>query len=431
LAFRTEAAARFEKGIDTEGILDVLRRATHLAKKTSGAKIASELIDIYPKKQIISPIRLNINKLNSYLGIQINIQKAVKILESLGFKATANPGRITATPPTYRANDVLIDVDLIEEIARIYGYHNLPSTQPQGLVPKSQTSDLERALALKNALKYLGLTEVITYSIVSKDMLKISGTAEKEAVKLSNPLTEEWQFMRPTVIPSLVDVLAKNKNLDNNLKIFELAKTYTKEKRGLPKQDLILNLAQNGSDFYEIKGLVDAIFVILKHQVGFSKLNNANTMYEYSQSAQIKIGDEVVGVLGVLKNSISEHFGLENQIAAAEINLTQIYQHSSLPQSYRPISKFPPVIEDISAIFSVYTPIADIIAEIKKASTLVKNVEVIDIFEGVNIEENKKSVTLRLTYQKPTETPSQQEVNDERTGIANALQANLRAKIRK
>ena len=431
LAFRTDAAARFEKGVDLENILPVLARAVYLAKKTASAKIISELVDIYPVKQESKTIRLGFKKLNDYLGIQISPSKAVSILLSLGFKTTLEIASLKATAPSWRAQDVESDVDLIEEIARLYGYHNLPSILPQEPPPTREDGDLANVIELKKALKLLGLTEVITYSIISKKMLTATGVLEKNAVELANPLTEEWQFMRPTVITSLLDVISKNKNLKEHIKIFEVAKTYIKQKSGLPQQDLFLTVAFENWDFYQIKGLAENIFKTLNRQPTYIKTKEGILLFNPSQSANIKIEGQNVGTLGLLKANLTEDFEIKNPIAAIEINLTTCYQQPATNNQYNPIPKFPPIIEDISAIFSIYTPLADITAEIKKASSLIKKIAVIDIFENPKLGELKKSVTLRLTYQKLSQTPTQAEVNTERSQITKSLETNLRAKVRK
>lgn len=430
LAFRTDAAARFEKGVDLENILPVLRRAVYLAKETAGAKIISELIDIYPKKQNTPTVKLDFIKLDKYLGIDFDRDKAAQILKYLGFEVVHTANILTATAPSWRANDVESDVDLIEEIARVYGYHNLPSALPKGEVPNRRDSILKDVIDLKKQLKALGLTEVLTYSIISKNMLKITGIEEKDAVELSNPLTEEWQFMRPTIIPSLLDVIAKNKNLKEKIKIYEIAKTYDNQK-DLPQQDLKIALAASRSNFYEIKGIVENLFDLLNRKPKFEKFTEESTLVEKSASAIVKVADQAIGGLGMINQSAASHFGLEPDTAVAELNLTKIYGQPSSVKTFRAIAKFPPVIEDISAIYSVNTPLATITSEIKNSSELIKKIEVIDIFEDPKLGEDKKSITLRLTYQKSTGTPTQDEVNIERAKTTKALEDNLRAKVRK
>ncbi len=431
LAFRTDAAARFEKGVDLENILPTLSRSVYLAKKTANAKIASELIDIYRKKQTSKKIIVAFSKINDYLGIEIETQKAAQILKFLDFKTKITDQTLEATPPSWRALDVTEDVDLIEEIARIYGYHNLPSQIPTGPIPNSAESILKEAIELKKVLKNLGLTEVITYSIISKKLLQTSGIKPENAVELANPLTEEWQFMRPTIIPSHLEVIAKNQVLDPNLKVFEIAKTYIKEKSDLPTQDLMLTIAELNSDFYQIKGIIENALEFLKREVVWETPKTQSAFFDKNQSAILKIEDREVGTLGVISQGVTNAFAIENTVASAEINLTKIMASTAHLAAYKPIPKYPPVIEDISAIFAVQTPSAKIIALVKNTSTLVKKVEIIDVFESEKLGKGKKSITLRLTYQKSSGTPTQEEVTTAKNAIINELEKTFQAQIRK
>lgn len=431
LGFRTEAATRFEKGIDTEQIPAVLSRAVYLLKQTAGAKIASELIDIYGRKPESRKIALGASKLNSYLGISLDPLAAANILARLGFKVTQTAINLQAVPPSWRSQDIEDDVDLIEEIARIYGYHNLPANLPSGQVPKTSESQLKNIIELKKALKFFGLVEIISYSIISDELLQLTKTPTSQIVELANPLSENWQFMRPSILPSLLQTLAQNINLEQNLKLFEVAKTYIAQKNDLPKQDLMLSIVLAGVDFYAIKGLIENVFEILKRPRRWQALSKNNPLFSPNQSAEIKIGEQVVGSVGKVNSNVTDFFNIKTLVAAAEINLTKIYQLPATSYQYRPIPKYPPVIEDISAIFAKAAPTAEIVETVKKATSLVKKVEVIDIFEDEKIGENKKSVTLRLTYQKSAATPTQAEVDEERAKIIASLEKEFRVKIRK
>jgi len=432
LAFRTEASTRFEKGIDLEGILPALSRAVYLAKQTSGAKIASELIDIYPQKQKAKTFKLDLSKLNSYLGINLESATAAQILRILGFSVKESHDHLTAQPPSWRTQDIESDVDLIEEIARIYGYHKLPSTLPTGETPQSKESDLKEVISLKNALKYLGLTETITYSIISKNLLKVSNRTEKNSVELTNPLSQEWQFMRPTIIPSLLKVISENRHLSPNIRLFEVAKTYLPQKNNLPKQDLMLAICLTDANFYEAKGIVENICNFLQRKVKFAKLSKNNPLLEQNQSAEIKSTDEIIGTLGAVKEEILDQFEINTKTYAAEINLTKVYQIPTTPPQYHPIPKYPPVIEDISAVVATVLPLEEIVDEVKKSGApLVKKVDVVDVFEDIKLGENKKSVTLRLYFQKSTSTPTLDEANQVKEKIIAHLEKTFRAKIRK
>lgn len=431
LAFRTDAAARFEKGVDLENIPQVLSRAVYLAKKNAGAKIASELVDIYQKKQISKKITVAHDKINDYLGIKIEPQKAKQILESLGFETKISNLNLEATPPTWRTQDVSDDVDLIEEVARIYGYHNLPSNIPTGPIPNSTESILKDAIELKKFLRNLGLTEVITYSIISRKLLDSTGIKLENAVELSNPLTEEWQFMRPTLIPSHLEVIAKNQVMEPDITIFEAAKTYIKNKSELPTQDLVLTITKLSSDFYKIKGIIESTLNYLKRKVVWEIPKTQNVFFDKNQSAILKIEGKEVGIVGVISQSVLNAFGVENNVAAAEINLTNIMASDAQLAAYKPVPKYPPVIEDTSALFDLQTPSAEIISTVKSASTLVKHIEIIDVFESEKLGKDKKSITIRLTYQKSTGTPTQDEVTEARKTVIKELEKSFQAHIRK
>ena len=432
LVFRTEAASRFEKGVDLEGIPQALSRAVYLAKSNADAKIASELIDIYKVKAKTPVIYLNLKKLRNYLGEAIHPNLAVKILSLLGFETKLQNETIAAAPPSWRIEDITDDVDLIEEIARIYGYQNLKSEIPKGDIPISEKDTLEEVIGLKKALKFLGLTEVISYSIISQQMLALAETKRTNVVELQNPLTENWQYMRPSLLPSLVEIIGQNQFIRQNLRIFEIAKTYIAQGDELPKQDLQLALTVSPGDFFEIKGYLENIAEIIGREVRLKPIAKKHPMFMDNQSAAVFSGKEQVGTIGVLDSQITDYFNIKDAVAAFEINLSTLYNLPAVTKTCKPIPKYPPVIEDISAIFAKQTPLDEIIQTAKKAGLpLAKNVEVIDVFENEKIGVDKKSVTLRLTYQKSDGTPTQEEVTETRNKISSNLEKSLLAQIRK
>lgn len=432
LAFRTEAAARFEKGVDLEGIPQALSRAVYLAKENADAKIASELIDIYKIRNKSPAINLNIKKLNNYLDEAIHPNLAVKILSLLEFQAKLQNNNIVASPPSWRVEDIADDVDLIEEIARIYGYQNLKSELPTGDIPISEKDTLEEVIELKKALKLLGLTEVISYSIISQKMLGLARPKQTEIVELQNPLTENWQYMRPHLLPSLAEIIGKNQFMRQNLKIFEIASTYIAQDNDLPKQDLALALAIYPGNFYEAKGYLENIAEIVGRELRLKPITKKHPLFLENQSAGVFCSNLPVGVIGILDSKITGYLDIKNPIAALEINLSTVYSLPAVLKTYKPIPKYPPVIEDISAIFAKTIPLDEIIKTVKgTGAPLVKNVEVIDVFEDEKLGIDKKSVTLRLAYQRPDRTPAQDEVRNVRENISASLVQTFRAIIRK
>ena len=432
LAFRTEAASRFEKGVDLEGIPNALSRAVYLAKSNANAKIASELVDINKNRPKTHAITLDIKKLNNYLGEEIHPNLAVKILSLLGFEVKLQNESILATPASWRIEDVKDDVDLIEEIARIYGYQNLKSEIPKGEIPISAKNPLEEVIELKKALKFLDLTEVVTYSIISKKMIDLTNPKKDEVVELQNPLTENWQYMRPSLLPSLTEIIDQNQFTRQNLKLFEIAKTYIAQSDELPKQDLVLALAISPGDFFEVKGYLENIAEIIGREIRLKPIAKKHPLFIENQSAGVFAEKEQVGAVGILDSKITDYFNIKSAVAVLEINLSTIFSLPAFIKTYKPIPKYPSVIEDISAIFAKQTALDEIIQAAKKAGLpIVKNVEVIDVFHDEKLGSDKKSVTLRLTYQKSDGTPAQEEVIETRNKVSTALEKSLLAQIRK
>lgn len=442
LAFHTEAALRFEKGVDLEGILPALSRAIYLAKKTAGARIASELIDIYHDRKTAKTVTLNFERLNGYLGVDIKPEMAANILTSLGFGVSpvnSASQSLLAQAPSARANDIEIEEDLIEEIARIYGYQNLPAVLPQGQTPQGEEGELAMVIRLKGALKYLGLSEIISYSIISREFLGLSHVRETDSVELANPLSSEWQFMRPTILISLVDVIAKNQSFRPKMQLFEIAKTYKGRQNEIPLQDLAgafviydEKTVASTDAFYKIKGLCENVFEILRRTPKFQKVKSDGGLFEKSLSSEIKIAEDAVGRLGILNSEIHNYFGLSAPVAACEINLSAIYRKPANALTYKPVAKYPPVIEDISVIVDQKVLLGDLVERIKNSGgELIFNVLPIDIFEDEKFGRGKKSVTIRLIYQKASATPTQEEVLQTREKVIVDLVRTLGAQIRR
>jgi phenylalanyl-tRNA synthetase beta chain len=234
LGIRTEAAVINEKNLDAELAYDALLYGIEMFKEIADGKIVSDIIDIYPNKVKQHSIEVPLIKINQVIGIDIDPEKALQSLESLGFKAKIVGGKIKVEVPSFRIGDVEIEEDVIEEIARIYGYHNLPSLLPPQtqVIAHKFANQFYFEQRVKNALKYWGFTEVYSYSMVSEELFEGSPA---EAVEISNPLSEEWIYLRKTLVPSLLKIISENKNREI-IKIFEIANVYNKRSNDLPKE---------------------------------------------------------------------------------------------------------------------------------------------------------------------------------------------------
>lgn len=405
LGIRSEAAILNEKGVDSELAIDALFRGIELYKKIADGKILSDIIDIYPNKPESRTVSVTSSKINNVIGVDIPIKTSCEILKKLGFETTVKDDVIESKVPFFRINDIKIPEDLIEEIARVYGYHKIPSELPQLVVPTSysiEKSEFYWEMRVKNAFKYWGFTEAYTYSIVSSDLFE--GPLD-EAVTLSNPLTEDMVYLRKTLVPSMLQVVRENKNRQE-LKIFELSNVYHKRKGDLP--DEILTIAaiikKPNISFYEVKGYVEALL---------EDMGIKNARFQKSQlggeAADICIGRENVGDIELL----------DRDIADFELNFKALLNFANLKKTYKPISKFPSAIEDIRISLDPKIGYETIVETIKGASKLVVDVGLLDVYE------DKK--TFRITYHAERNLTAD-DLSDARKKIIEALEKKLKAK---
>lgn len=408
LGIRTEAAVLNEKGVDPELAMTALLYGIELYKKIAHGIIKSEIIDIYPNKVKTKSITVSKEKIDSILGISIPLQTSTEILKSLGFLATIKNDAIIIKVPSFRANDIQIQEDIIEEIARIYGYNKLPSIIPP--LTHIENYNLEKNSfyfenRIKNAFKYWGFTEVYTYSLVSENLLE--GPTAK-AVTIANPLTEDMVYLRQTLTPSLLQVARENKNYDQ-VKIFEIANVYHKtDENNLPDEiQMIAGLIKKPTvSFYELKGVVEQLLFDLGiKKITFKKGDDGG------DGAKIYIGKEYIGYIELLEENIVDF----------EIDFKKIIQHATRKKTYKPLPKFPPIIEDVTLLIEETIPYDLVITTIKGNSILVEKAELIDVFE------NKK--TFRITYQNPNNNLTNEQVAKEREKIYRALQKELNVKI--
>ncbi len=249
---RSMAATINEKHPDPELVKTALLRGIELYQELAGGKVASEIIDIYPNPPKPQKIKVSIKFINERLGIELKVQEIIDILQSLRFnqQLTTNNQQLIITPPSFRQFDVTIPEDIVEEVARIYGYHNLPNRLMTGEIPvthKPKILDFE--VGIKQILKFWGYTETYNYSFISKDLIEKANLKIADHLKVANPLTADIEYMRISLIPSMLETLAKNQFYSDNLQLFELAKVYVPRKNDLPFEIPIL-ATSNQKDFY-------------------------------------------------------------------------------------------------------------------------------------------------------------------------------------
>ncbi len=414
LGFRTEAASRFEKGIDPEGVLIAMKRAVELLHDWAGGKVGSKLFDIYPHPLKTKKVTLAKERLDRLMGVEIKLTEAKEILESLGFAVDldAEDKSLTAAVPHWRYNDISLPEDLIEEVARIYGYQNLPNILPPLTAPQNFLPIFEWEKKAKEALKYWGFTEVSTYSMVGKDLLAKTRTEEEKHLKLANPLTEDLTYLRSSLIPSLLEVVNKNQEEDE-IKIFEMANIYLpRGKESLPQENMTLTILRTKERFFEQKGFLEALL----NEMGIFEYQFI--LKENTQSTQnlmeIHVRDCCVGILAEVAPDSLERFDIKTKVTVMDFDFGLLVKFATKNKVYIPISKFPPIIEDFSFIFPPGTAVGEAIRLIKAVSPLIKNVELLDSYENTR--------TFRVVYQSNEKNLTDKDIEPVREKIISALE---------
>jgi len=408
LGIRTEAAQMNEKGIDPELAMDALLYGVSLYEKYADGKLLAPLINIYPKPYVPKTVKVSIEKIQRIMGIPISLKESKTILEKLGFKVQTAETHLEAVIPSFRADDIAIPEDLVEEIARVYGYHNLPSVLPPVTTNSITTFGSNPhywETRIKQALKYWGYTECYTYPMVSEAMYE--GPLET-AIRLANPLGEEFVFMRKTLIPSLLKVMQENKNVET-IRIFEIANVYEKNGQELPKEmRMFAGLIKDKKiNFFIVKGLLEQ----LASDLGIKHLTYSSVVNAQLET-EVKIGKELLGSIEIL----------DNDLINFELNFELLIKHATLHRAYKPLKKYPPIIEDITIVVDDSITTGQIITAIKSADLLIQEVTLLDKYNDAR--------TFHILYQNPKQNLTTIEVASIHKKIVELLHKDFKARIK-
>jgi phenylalanyl-tRNA synthetase beta chain len=379
LSHRTEAGGLFEKGTDSELVMPAIIEGIRLAKQISGATVGSPIYDIYPKPYKSYKVSAKRVKVEGYIGKKLSDMEIKTVLTSLGFTPQFDNEFMHVTVPSFR-RDVTIDVDIIEEIARIYGYHNIENRLPEGQVPivmPDQTLYWEQEIKIR--LRDWGFTELLTYSMMSEKQMEQFGLDKKTAYKISNPLSNDWEYMRPHLYPTVLEAVKQNLKISDNFKVFELSMVYTYQPNDLPKETPSLNIVWTGEKFLEAKGLTEYIFQIFGIE------------YKASVSGSSSLSFGEYGMIEILSQDLLNKIGINSPLTRVYLNFSALVSHANHTKTYIPIPKYPPIIEDLAFIVPEKFEVGPIIVAFKKAHTLIFDVSLLDLHENTR--------TFHITYQ--------------------------------
>ncbi len=389
LAHRTAAAGLFEKGLDTELVKPVFMEGITMMEKFTGGRVASPVTDMYPVPYKAARVSIAVSKIHAYIGA-LKPSSIKEILKSLGFGVTMTSTAFTVTVPSFR-RDVAIDVDVIEEIARVHGYHAIEAKLPDHAPPITiPDMELKAEEEIKIRLRDWGFTECITYSMVSEESLNSFGNHAGDAYKIANPLSSEWIYMRPDLLMTMLPVIRENIKLKSNLKLFELSMRYGFRQHDLPVEVPTLIVAWTNAAFPEAKGLAEALFSLfgIPFPADFTDAAREKALPWYGSNF-LSLAE--FGSLGELDHALLERSGISSPVTVLHIDVNALATHANAAKTYIPVPKYPPVVEDLAFVVPARFHVQPLIDLLSHAHALVSSVTLLDVHQNTR--------TFHVTYQ--------------------------------
>lgn len=433
LGLSTDASYRFERGVDPEGTLFAMNRAAELMVKTAGGAIAGGMIDEYPGRQTIAPIRLSAERTNRHLGTGLSAEAIAGHLSAVEFSVTPKDHDLMdVLRPSFRV-DVSRPEDLMEEVARLSGYNNIQTTFP---TVSAKTEPPLRSFALKSEIREImagfGFNEAIHYSFTGKNGERLEipeDDIRRNELPVLNPISESQAIMRTTLIASLLEACQKNLfRQERDLKFFEIGKAfYSHGTESLPDETGLLSAVWTGArrphfwhekpvscDFYDIKGILESLFSALKiKDVVYRQTDAAFCSYTRpGHSAGIRADNREMGLVGEIKPSVLHRFDIHQPVFAFEINLDLLISLVPEDINFTPIPRFPATSRDMTLIIDENVPAADVVRKIEALQVdIIEDITIFDVYRGKPIEEGKKSLSIRITYRSHEQTLEDAPVN--------------------
>lgn len=443
LGISTESSYRFERKVDLDSIDRSSDRATALIVELCGGT-AGEFFDVGEKARPEKTAHIRYERLNSVLGVNIEPPKAAAILNALGLETKGSArDSLTVKVPSFR-HDLESEVDLIEEISRVYGYDRIPQTIP-AIVEQPVRAPQAVVISdkIREVLAGFGLDEIMSYSLLSRKSLSAAAAAADDIVGIRNPLSSEQEVMRPTLIPGMLNAIRWNINRKNrDLKLFELGKVYVKKHDGSFNERLHLSIGLAGQasagwlegsreeTFFDVKGMAESLL---------GKLGITDISFKPAQSplflagvtASLEIGGKTIGLLGRVRAQVLDAFDIKEKVYALELSAEELFERSRLDKAFSGIPKYPSAVRDISLIADISAHNEDLISAVRAAgSPLLKDARLIDRYTGKQIPDGKVSLTYRIEYQDPTKTLEDRDIAPVHAKILQELERRFGAKLR-
>lgn len=449
LALRSESSARFEKGIDVSGCLLAATRACQLIHELGAGEVVQGAVDNFPVSKEDAVIRLRTERAAQIIGAEIPREQIKEIMVRLGFGVREEGNDLLVEVPT-RRGDIAVEIDLIEEVARLFGYNNIPTTLPEGASTQGRKTEAQAVTdQVIDVMTECGLNEIVTLSFMNPkvfDMLNMTADSPlRQAVTVQNPLSEEQRVLRTTMLHGILDIMSRNTARKNkDLAFFEAGRIFTpQEGEKLPRETHTLAAGVMGGtvsgwqtkaalmDFYFLKGVLEALLDALNIKKYNIVPERENPTFHPGRTARIELGGRQVGVIGEVHPTVVENYRLSERVYALQVNLEALIDAAGGLKKYSPLPKYPSVERDMALVVRKDVLAADLNRTIKKnAGELLDSITLFDVYEGAQIKEGYKSMAFSLRFQAPDRTLTDEEVNVIMEKVRKALQEGHGAELR-
>ncbi len=448
----SEACMRFERGISPELTMPAIERATQLMAELGGGQVARGIIDVYPGKLEPQPVSITVEEVKRVLGVEFSREQIETTLNLLGFECQtgSSASEVMATAPYWRS-DINIPVDLVEEVARVISYDEIPTTMLNTPIPRQNPDPvigLKRKLG--DGLTGYGFHEIVSNPLVSLEILNRlypeSHSPSPFPLKLANPMTILYEYLRPNLRTSVLTALATNRHVEGSVRLYEMGKVYLPRPDDLPDEAEMLCGVLSGSrddssrqgtsgrkdetasfNFFDAKGVVEGLLARLGTTARF-ELSTDETLHPAKQAA-ILVDGEQIGVVGEIHPAVTEGFDINGPVYLFEIGLPALLPFTQYHRMFKPIHRFPTMLRDIALVVDAATAYQKVV-DIIEGFPLVEQVALFDVYSGDQVPPGKKSLACRVTYQSPSHTLTDEEVNKVQQKILAKLSRELGAVLR-
>ena len=434
LGMRTDASSRYEKGLDMMNTIKAVERACELVELLDCGEVVDGVMDVVAKEKAPTVVKLEPDKINALLGTELSEDLMREILVSLGFILNGDDIYV----PSWRG-DVEHYSDIAEEVARFYGYNKIPCTLMRGETTRGGFSEQQRFdRAIGGAVRALGYDEIITYSFISPtyyDKIRMpKDSSLRNSLKILNPLGEDTSIMRTTILPSMLEIIARNHSYRNkSARLYELGKIYLPREDGLADEPKYLSLGAygDGVDFFSFKGSIETLL----HELRITDVKYVactdNDSYHPGRCAKVYAGETYLGVFGQIHPLVAANYGMDTEVYTAELSFDAMYEKRGDIPVYQPLPKFPAVTRDIAVVCDEAVTVGALEESIRRgAKGLLKDVSLFDIYRGPGVAIGKKSVAFNLVLRADDRSLTGEEADEDVQSILAALKADHNAVLR-